>query len=170
MGNQSCIPGAGSAVGSRPWVPPGIGLHCGGAGPAPPAASPMAEQDAGCFGYPSGAAQGCSRWWTWQLQHPRFWLQRVGAGTTWLPPGVTSCLPVRDGDRALGAGTALSSLPELCLYHRSLCRASPRAKLLCSAGAWCWPGWPQPKGESAHSRCLLAGRAPAPALAGGPRP
>lgn len=47
--------------GGRSWVPPEIGLHCGGPVLHPPGPVPVPSlgwQDAGCSGYPGGAAPG----------------------------------------------------------------------------------------------------------------
>lgn len=62
------------------------------ASPGPVPQPSLGWQDAGCSGYPGGAAPGCLGW---QLQDLEVWLQKVGAGTACLSPGATSCLPGR---------------------------------------------------------------------------
>lgn len=123
--------------GGRSWVPPEIGLHCGGPVLHPPGPVPVPSlgwQDAGCSGYPGGAAPG---------------LLGVAELATPGPSGLASesgcwhCLAVPGGPILPawpGQGTALSPLPVLSVRHGSLCRASLQAKLLHSARARCWPG------------------------------
>lgn len=139
-GGQCCIPGAGSVVGSRSRVPPGIGLHCGGPVPLPS----LGWQDAGCSGYPGGAGPGCLGWRSWQLQDPRVWLQKVGAGTAWLSPGVTSCLPGQGQGpgswHCLVPAPSALHVPRLALQSITWGQASPQhwglvlARLLGQAG------------------------------------
>lgn len=122
-GGPGCLRRSGCTVGGRSCTPRGQSQCRAWAGRMQDALGILVELPRGCLG-----------WQSWQLQDPRVWLQKVGAGTAWLSPGVPSCLPGR------GQGTALSPLPVLSVHHGSLCRASLQAKLLHSARARCWPG------------------------------
>lgn len=156
-GGPGCLRRSGCTVGGRSCTPRGQSQCRAWAGRMQDALGILVELPRGCLG-----------WQSWQLQDPRVWLQKVGAGTAWLSPGVPSCLPGRG--RALPCPRSRCSLCATGRFAEHHFRPSFSTALGLGAGRAPRPGWPQQRGESTHSCSLPARRAGSPALDGGPRP